>query len=176
MSPGRHELSPVVDGLEAATLLQNANRYCLLHAVAAHAAVRSSDLPRLRAGYSLAGVMMGLWDSSQARKRPGPKPVPWNGSGLGEANKSPQTVDQQRPLISRQTEAGGIDQSRQLLTAGPALPDLVSPHDNLRCCARAGGTLVNDPIGEFDDVVERAASGAIGMAGSGGGCHFGLMV
>ena len=70
MSPGRHELSPVVDGLEAATLLQNANRYCLLHAVAAHAAVRSSDLPRLRAGYSLAGVMMGLWDSSQARKAP----------------------------------------------------------------------------------------------------------
>ena len=49
MSPGRHELSPVVGGMEAATLLQEANLYCLLD-VADHAAVRLSDLPRLRAG------------------------------------------------------------------------------------------------------------------------------
>jgi hypothetical protein len=46
--------------MEAATLLQNANLYCLIHAVADHAAVRSSDLPRLSAGYSPAGVMMGF--------------------------------------------------------------------------------------------------------------------
>jgi hypothetical protein len=39
-----------VDGLEAATLLQNANLYCLLDAVAAHAAVCLSDVPHLSAG------------------------------------------------------------------------------------------------------------------------------
>jgi hypothetical protein len=45
-----HELSPVVDGLEAATLLQEANLYCLLDVGAAHAAVRLSDVPYLSAG------------------------------------------------------------------------------------------------------------------------------
>jgi hypothetical protein len=55
-----NELSPVVDGLEAATLLQEANLYCLLDAVADHATVRSSDLPRLSAGYRAASVMMGF--------------------------------------------------------------------------------------------------------------------
>ena len=46
--------------MEAATLLQEANLYCLLDASAAHAAVRSSDLPRLSAGYRPASVMMGF--------------------------------------------------------------------------------------------------------------------
>jgi hypothetical protein len=54
-----------------------------------------------------------------------------DGSALGKANERPQAFDQLRSLILRQARAGGIDKSRQLLPAGPALPDLIGPNGDL---------------------------------------------
>jgi hypothetical protein len=79
------------------------------------------------------------------------------GSALGKADESPQAIDQLRSLIRGQTWACGIDQSRQLLTAGPAFPDFVSPHRDLRSRARTRGALINDLVGEFNDLIERGS-------------------
>ncbi|WP_414476212.1 hypothetical protein [Microvirga sp. M2] len=78
-------------------------------------------------------------------------------SALGKANKGPQAIDQLRSLIRRQAGTGGIDQSRQLLTAGPAFPDFVSPHRDLGSRARTRGALINDLVGELNDLIERGS-------------------
>jgi hypothetical protein len=80
-----------------------------------------------------------------------------DGSALGESDESPQAIDQLRPLICGQAWARGIDQSCQLLTAGPALPDFVGPHGDLRGRARTSGALVDDLMSELNNLIERGS-------------------
>ena len=80
-------------------------------------------------------------------------------SAFSEADERAQTVDERRPLVTREAWTGGIDQGRQFLPVGPALADLVRPHDDLGRCARAGRALVDNFAGKLDDLIDRSSRG-----------------